>query len=153
MYQDLKYNLKSMMINILIHIVWLKHIERMIICKGVRQKVISIHSNQMCCMKDRVQVDDVSDRCTLELIWPDYPHPSVFIQVVINAGEPLDEGTRIGDTTKVDRKEEVDTCNVETMQPFSSCVCVDKDTAILCNFLSPWWHCSYTLVVHTTSAT
>lgn len=96
----LKRNLECMVINVLIYIVRTKDVKRFHMLNVTRDIVMAIDRYEMCATKDRMKMNHLHFSLPICIKIRFYnPHSSVFIRLVRNWCEPLDECAGVLDAT------------------------------------------------------
>src|SRR6202040_661708 len=108
-----------MMINILVYIVGLEQPESMAKWNALRERFVSIHSNEMGSTNNGIKMNYVSNRLTIFVyIRFHNPHASVLVWLITTRRIPLYQGTRIEVTLRFERKELLDACNIQSLFGF-----------------------------------
>ena len=103
-----------------------------------RNEVFTVDRNKVGCPVDGIDVDNAV-RALVPLIelWAHHPHPGIFVWIVSNTIEPVDNRTWIIAAIKVEREEGEDASNLQSIHRVCFQVCIDKDTVMPRSFISP----------------
>ena len=139
-----------MMINVFVDIEPCECIEGIREWKCPWNPFLAKYQKKMWCLNDHIKVDDGSRGFII--IWLDYLHACVVIWWIAYTREPAHESTGVFNAFMRERKQKLNTGNIETSHTFQKWVSIDKDCVVMAGPLPPRFYCMYTFTMHATNS-